>query len=147
MKVDTLTPKLVDSFHYDGVEAKELASVDWKNEIRNRLLVGPGWSVDKDGQQILIFGFFKVSAGVAQGWMLFNQESKKHSRTMAKVMSEKSNWVMDQGMFHRIQIYLMSTDIPGIKYIQLMGFKYEAVLEKYSHDRQDMVIYKMTRGK
>lgn len=144
MKILELTPELIGRFEYNGSELKTLKDIDWKSRMEVYLASGSGWCVEHNGEVIMVGGYYQISKGVAQAWMMFNQESKDHAIFMVKAIREKLEEAFSAGN-HRVQTYAYKTDLGGRKYIEIMGFKYEARAEAFGPNGEDMIVYKIVR--
>ena len=135
--------KEIDRFEYDGIEQEVLKSMDWRSQLKQYLLLGPAWTGIHEREIVGFAGFYQISPGVAQAWMLFSKSARIHAKSIASNVKAKLEPVFGNGKFHRIQTFVFDGEKAAEKYVSLMGFVRESELEAFGPNKENMIVYKM----
>lgn len=138
-------PKDVKNFEYDGDEAKILESFNWRLQLENYLSIGPGWIFEDNKKTLVLAGYYQLSPGVLQVWMLFNKSAKHFAKSLVKEFRQILSEGMELQGIHRIQTLIDSTKEKDEAFAKLVGFKKEAKLEAFGPRKEDVILYKMLK--
>jgi len=130
-----------DLFEYDGIEMEILQSIDWRAQLKGYLTIGPAWTILSGEEIIGIGGYFTISKGVLQAWMLFNQGARIARKAIASDFKKKLREAMEEN--HRIQTYVFEGQDRAAGYVRIMGFEEEARLKAFGPNKENVHVYSM----
>jgi hypothetical protein len=145
MKTRLANAEDVRTFEYDGDEAKIMEAFDWRRQLATYLSIGPAWIFENDGAALVFAGYFQLSPGVLQVWMLFNEDAKHSAKSLVKEFKRILAEAMQKKDVHRIQTLIDEAKIKDASFAALIGFEYEATLEAFGPRKEDVMIYKMVK--
>jgi len=142
MKIIPFDEQLAKTFKYTGIEQKYQGS--------NVLELLKEWNKDGevylglDNDKVICAGGLSVVwKGVKEAFILLNPEAKPYLIEIMKYMKLKIKESLDNGTV-RIQTFCMLDD-KAIKFLEVLGFKFESILEKFSPLGEDMAMFKIVR--
>lgn len=135
----------ISDFNYDGAETEQLKTFDWRAQLGVYAALGPVWAVDNGAEVVMLGGFYELSPGVLQAWMLFNRGAQPIVKNITRAIRQKIDDAMSTGQHHRIQTLVVDGERANEKYVRLMGFQREATLEAFGPRKEDMTVYKIVK--
>jgi len=131
----------LDSFEYNGVEKEMLenSGVDIKALIKGYAKNGECWMGLADNKVIGIGGIYPLWEGVAQAWVFLNKEIKQYLRDILNALKTHLEKAIQK--YRRIQIVCLQASPEANNLAKHLGFKKEGVLEQYTPDKRNMVMY------
>lgn len=138
----TLKTKFFKPGHLDFFEARAI----FDNEVDLDRLDGSDpnsliYSLIDDGMVVGIFGLKKMWPGVGELWSVTSNLASKKPIAFHKACIELLNAHIDVLKLHRIQCSVRSDYLPGIKWIESLGFKEEGYMHKYGSNKLDYIRY------
>lgn len=103
---------------------------------------GYAYCVIDSGKPVLCFGISPQWYGVAELWLIPDINLiKKYRIKFHKGTKKFMDLIMEELNLHRIHVTVLSSNINAIRWIESISFKREGVLEKYTFDKKDMIMY------
>ena len=104
--------------------------------------IGHSCTVLHEGKPVVCFGNFQVWPGVHELWMITDQPSvKEHPWKLTKLTRLLADWIENHTNCHRLQLVVRRDNVSHCKWAELIGFKYETTLHKYTPDGRDCNFY------
>ena len=91
-----------------------------------------------DDKPIVCGGIVNMNWRRGEAWLLSSSEFLKHKKTSWRILKQLFPYLAKQGGFRRIQ----STSKIESSFLEHLGFKYEAKLEAFDPDGNDVFLYK-----
>jgi RimJ/RimL family protein N-acetyltransferase len=88
-------------------------------------------------------GIKQLWKGVGEAWFFMAPEAMKHSRAIARLVFKQ---LKSMRQYHRIQATVEADFKEGIRFMEFLGFKIEGLLEKYTADAKDSLMFAITRS-
>lgn len=107
---------------------------------------GPAFSGIMNDKIIGCGGVRIIWDGVGEAWALFSEDINRYTKEAYYYINKFLNIIIKDQNLHRVQAHIR-TDVPVFaRYIENLGFKREAVLEKFDTDKQDYYLYALIKG-
>ena len=97
--------------------------------------------VTEDGEIVCIMGVAKISHGVGDGWFRASPLLRKHLRDVQKAVPRVIAIATVANEFHRVHTLVKTGYTAGRKFVEFLGFEYEATLEKIGPEAGDYDIF------
>ena len=98
-------------------------------EIEEEVLKRHGRALLADsGKALACVGVWPLCPGVGQAWMLASDAALKHPVAMARGCVDL---LATQTQYHRIQATVEDGHDAGVRFLEWLGFRYEATMECY----------------
>ncbi len=102
---------------------------------------GPGVTAVDDGRIIACAGMQVFWPGVGEAWCTFVEDIGRYSTRLATLFRPVvRDWVADYDL-HRLQAIIRSDFGAGIRMVEWIGFKQDAELPQYFHDKVSALVY------
>lgn len=144
MSMHIATQEDLKNFKYDGIELEYLKGVDIQKQLEAYFALGPVIVGKFDGELICIGGWYQISPGVLQSWMLFNKAARPHAQEIAEKINEQLTQALDEN-YHRVQTFVFEGKKDLEKYAEIMGFQWESVMKSFGPNKEDVIIYRMVK--
>lgn len=98
---------------------------------------GNAFSVLHEGRVIACGGLMEIWPGRAMIWAFMSKLAGPHMRTLHRAVLgylHQANW-------QRIEAYAASEFPQGQRWLEMLGFKHEGTMRKFSHTGQDHELY------
>lgn len=96
-----------------------------------------------DGRVLLCAGFTLLWPGVYVVWMIPSTHIQKAPISVARMIRRYVDRIMSDFKAHRIQTTTHDDPLHR-RWMEFLGFKLEGVMERYTHDGKDMLMYART---
>lgn len=100
-----------------------------------------GKTIWHKGQRIACGGIQETHPGVGNAWILLSPEALFNVKSVIECVIEELREAMD--IYHRIQCIVQDDFDQGKRFVEWLGFKMEAYLQKYTSDKKDVILYVM----
>lgn len=108
-----------------------------------REAVGLAYTGTVNGEVVGCAGLDLFWPGVGEVWLLLCETSMP-IRTIT-VLKEGLKELIKENNLHRIQCHIRH-DLPkGVKLVEHLGFEFEGIAKKFTHDKMDCFMYSITR--
>lgn len=102
---------------------------------------GDAYTIRQDGNLIGCAGVLEMWPGVAEAWTLLTDEAKAapfwlHTRTKSFLLD-----IIRDRKYHRVQAIIKKDDPAAIRWIECLGFTWEADLKRFNPDQTDACMY------
>lgn len=114
-------------------------------EAEGRICSNPAWTLYYHDQRVACGGVFILWPGVAEGWLNVSTEAHKHPIPFCRAVFRCRKWLVEERGIHRVQATVDPHFEHGIVLVERFGFKPEAVLRQFTHDRQDQLLFAWTK--
>jgi len=136
---DPLLLKLMNLRKYDRIFPDYISNYD---EIMKAYMhIGKAWCGVAQGKPVCAFGIIPLWKGVAEIWMLTDEELPKYIRTFHRVTKQMFDLFFDEYELNRLQCTVHSLNGHGVKWIEALYFEQEGRLKKYGPDGKDFFMY------
>lgn len=126
-------------------EAELLATVD-QGDIETTghliwMIPGPKWeALAPDGEPAVIGGFTPIWPGLGSGWMWGTDRWDEVVLEVTRAMKRHILPALDAKGVHRIECRPMADNVAAIRWLELVGFRQEAVTAQFGRGCQDFVL-------
>ena len=141
------TAGLLDAleFKYDGNELDILNSFDWRGQLEVYVKIGETWIFEHDGKALILSGYYQLSPGVLQFWMLFNRDAKNHAKFIIREFRKMLTRELHKQGVHRVQTLIYKGVKRDAKFAEAFGFEKEGVLKSFGPNKEDVTMYRVIR--
>jgi len=103
---------------------------------------GPKWEAraESDAEPAAIGGFVPVWPGVGSGWMLGTDRWGEVIIEVTRAMKQHILPTLDRRGVHRIECRAMASNTASIRWLEMLGFKREAVTAQFGQGREDFIL-------
>ncbi len=131
--------KALNLRHRDSVA---LSHVDREADMRNKgMQKGTAFTGFSEGEIIGCAGIIPVWPGVGHAWVTMGANYKKHRIWVHKNVMSFMDKIIEGMELHRVQANVVCEFIPGVQWLERMGFKLEGKMYKYGPDGADHYLY------
>lgn len=109
--------------------------------IQDYAVDGLSYSAMCDGKVFVMFGLYPLWKGVAEAWMLPSAELADRKMVFHKACLRFFPYASEKLKLHRIQTYVRSTNVQAVRWMEMMYFNREGLLQKYGPDINDYYVY------
>lgn len=102
---------------------------------------GRAFTIFEDGQVQACLGVYDLWPGRGLCWALLSADMR---RLMLPVTVRARRFFVESG-YRRLEAYVDPTFDEAIRWIELLGFKHEALMAKFTPDGDDQLLYARTR--
>lgn len=104
---------------------------------------GPKWEAraNSDGEPVVVGGFVPTWPGVGSGWMVGTDRWDEVVVEVTRAMKRHILPTLDARGVHRIECRAMAANTASIRWLELVGFKREAVIAQFGQGREDFILY------
>lgn len=99
------------------------------------------WVIEEDGEIFVIAGLAPQWENRALIWSYVSKNAGRHFRKIHKI----ANRFLDQADYRRIEATVDVGFEAGVRWIEMLGFKYEGYMKAYRPDGADMLLYARVR--
>lgn len=117
-----------------------LVHEDYQATVLDQLRMGPAVTAFADLKPVAVFGFVPIWNGLAEAWLLVDNQARKYPIAMTKYGKAVQDIAKISLGLHRIQITVRIMDKRAYKWALALGFKEEAVMSKYGPDQVDYIL-------
>ena len=103
--------------------------------------MGVSVTIIMDGQPILCFGFIPLWPGVAEAWMLFDEQIRSRIIPFGRGAFRIFSLIATVLELQRLQMFVSSDNNLSIRFAEFCKFNQEGLLKKYGPDKKDYYIY------
>ena len=109
---------------------------------------GPKWEArtESDSEPAAIGGFVPVWPGMGSGWMWGTNRWDEVVLEVTRAMKRHILPTLDARGVHRIECRAMASNLASIRWLELVGFKREAVTAQFGQGREDFILCARTVG-
>ena len=109
---------------------------------------GPKWEAraDSDGEPVAVGGFVPTWPGVGSGWMVGTDRWDEVVVEVTRAMKRHILPSLDARGVHRIECRAMAANTAAIRWLDMLGFKREAVIAQFGQGREDFVLCARVTG-
>jgi hypothetical protein len=109
---------------------------------------GPKWEAraDKDGEPVAVGGFVPTWPGVGSGWMVGTGRWDEVIIEVTRAMKQHILPALDARGVHRVECRAMEANVASIRWLEMLGFKREAVIAQFGQGREDFVLLARVTG-
>lgn len=132
-------------FEYDGDELKTLNSFNWKGQLEVYVKIGETWIFEHDGKALVLSGYYQLSPGVLQFWMLFNKDAKDHAKFIIREFRKMLDRELHKQGVHRVQTLIYKGIKRDAKFAEAFGFEKESTLKSFGPNKEDFIMYRVIR--
>ena len=131
----------------------ELRATIWKGSAESTAALiaqipGPKWEAraESDGEPVAVGGFVPVWPGMGSGWMWGTGRWDEVIHEVTRAMRKHILPTLDARGVHRIECRAMVSNKSSIRWLELCGFKQEAVTAQFGQGREDFILCARTVG-
>ena len=130
----------------DADEAELRATIGRESaEATSKLIAsipGPKWEArtESDAEPAAIGGFVPVWPGMGSGWMWGTDRWNEVVIEVTRAMKHHILPTLDARGVHRIECRAMASNTASIRWLEMLGFKREAVTAQFGQGREDFVL-------
>jgi len=114
-----------------------LVHTNHKDIVMDQIGFGPTVTAFCGLDPVAMFGFVPIWEGVAESWLLADNEARKKPLALTKYGIAAHDIAKISMGLHRLQITVRITDNRAVKWAFALGFKNEAIMKKYGPDQVD----------
>jgi hypothetical protein len=109
---------------------------------------GPKWEAraESDAEPVAVGGFVPIWPGVGSGWMLGTGRWEEVIVEVTRAMKKHILPTLDARGVHRIECRAMAANTASIRWLEMLGFKREAVTAQFGQGREDFVLCARVTG-
>lgn len=127
-----------------SIQSEEVTVLATKDEIPGLLetqaRMGPAVTAFLNMEPVAIFGFVSIWEGVAETWLMPDEKVRTIPVTLTRIGIKVMDIAMISMGLHRIQLTVRTTDKRAERWAYAIGFKQEAVMQKYGTDGVDYLL-------
>ena len=103
---------------------------------------GPKWEarIDSDGEPAAVGGFVPVWPGMGSGWMWGTDRWNEVILEVTRAMKQHILPTLDARGVHRIECRAMANHTASIRWLEMLGFRREAVTAQFGQGREDFIL-------
>jgi hypothetical protein len=106
---------------------------------------GTAWTIESDGKPIACAGIVMWWKGVGEAWMIASPEAVKHKISFIKALKAGLEIIIKTYEMHRVESKVRVGFESAIRINEILGFKQDAVLKKFTPDGQDVILFSIVR--
>lgn len=111
------------------------------------MIPGPKWeALAADGEPVVVGGFTPVWAGLGSGWMWGTDRWDEVVLEVTRAMKRHILPALDARGVHRIECRPMAGNDVVIRWLELCGFRQEAVTAQFGRGSEDFVLCARIKG-
>ena len=123
-------------------DAVALSHVDQEADMQSKASQkGTAFTGFSEGEIIGCAGIIPIWPGVGHAWVTMGTNYKKHRIWVHKNVVNFMDKIIDGMELHRVQANVVCEFIPGVQWLERMGFKLEGKMSKYGPDGEDHYLY------
>ena len=109
---------------------------------------GPKWEArtESDAEPAAIGGFVPVWPGLGSGWIWTTDRWDEVALEVTRAMKRHILPTLDARGVHRIEARPMASNKAAIRWLEIVGFKQEAVTAQFGQGREDFVLCARVAG-
>ena len=103
---------------------------------------GPKWEarIEDDAEPAAVGGFVPIWPGMGSGWMWGTDRWGEVVHEVTRAMKRHILPTLDARGVHRIECRAMATNTASIRWLEMLGFRREAVIAQFGQGREDFVL-------
>ena len=103
---------------------------------------GPKWEArtEHDAEPVAVGGFVPIWPGMGSGWMWGTGRWDEVIIEVTRAMKQHILPTLDARGVHRIECRAMASNTASIRWLEMLGFKREAVTAQFGQGREDFVL-------
>ena len=101
---------------------------------------GPKWEARAGDEPAAIGGFVPVWPGMGSGWMWGTDRWGDVIIEVTRAMKQHILPTLDARGVHRIECRAMASNTASIRWLEMLGFKREAVTAQFGQGREDFIL-------
>ena len=102
---------------------------------------GPAYTGFKNGKVLGIAGVIILWKGVGEAWTIISPEAKKYKISLHKVIKTNLDRIIKEHNLHRVQTYVKIDWHSSQKWMEMLGFECEAILEIFGPNKEDYYLF------
>jgi hypothetical protein len=126
------TPEALASYQNAGDLERQ-----WKEYER----MGPAWTLRVGDDVVCCAGLMRLWRGRAHAWLLPSVTMPSYSKTIVLALVDHLRALIHEQQFVRIECHVMKEHQMGRRLVEWLGFKQEAIMERYGPNDEDYVQY------
>lgn len=103
----------------------------------------PGWTGLLDGKIMAAAGVIIPFKGLGEAWLLTTPLVEKHPLLFVRTVKRVMGMIAVSHGLHRLQAMVDVSFTRAHRFVELLGFESEAVLEKYGPKQETYVMYRI----
>jgi hypothetical protein len=109
---------------------------------------GPKWEArtERDAEPAAVGGFVPIWPGMGSGWMWGTGRWGEVVIEVTRAMKQHILPTLDARGVHRIECRAMASNTASIRWLEMLGFKREAVTAQFGQGREDFVLCARVTG-
>ena len=109
---------------------------------------GPKWEArtERDAEPAAVGGFVPVWPGMGSGWMWGTGRWNEVVIEVTRAMKQHILPTLDARGVHRIECRTMANHTASIRWLEMLGFKREAVTAQFGQGREDFILCARVTG-
>lgn len=147
MKLDGYKDRIV-AFQPNHIHMAEFRDFDQeildgygRPHIQDYAVDGLSYTAMCDGKVYAMFGLYPLWKGVAEAWLLPSAKLENRKMVFHKACLRFFPYASEKLNLHRIQVYVRSSNVQAVKWIEMMYFNREGLLKRYGPDINDYYCY------
>ena len=130
----------------DADEAEVKATIDKGSAEATAKLIamipGPKWEArtERDAEPAAVGGFVPIWPGMGSGWMWGTARWDEVVIEVTRAMRKHILPTLDARGVHRIECRTMANHTASIRWLEMLGFKREAVTAQFGQGREDFIL-------
>jgi hypothetical protein len=135
----------------DADRLEVAATIDQGSALATANLIlqipGPKWEARTvRGEPAVIGGFTPVWPGLGSGWLWGTDCWDEVALEVTRALKKHILPSLDARGVHRIEARPMAGNVAAIRWLQIIGFRQEAVTAQFGRGREDFILFARTAG-
>ena len=137
MKIIPFDPKHLEEMEING-QSSDVIKI-FKSKAANFKYYGPCYTGIYKGKIVACAGFIEMWPGVATAWAVLVQSIPRFA--VHRAVKKGLATLIESCNYYRVQASVPVDHKAGIRWLEGLGFKQEAVMVKYGPNQEDFVQY------
>ena len=103
------------------------------------------YTICVNDKPIACMGIIPLWDGVAQGWVKVDANADRHAIMLVRSAKKLIQFIMEDANLVRMHTPIRAESKKIIKWVEMIGFKFESKMEKAGQGGKDMLMYKVLR--
>lgn len=123
-------------------EVRTFSQIDRQADAQTKMAqLGTAFTCFSEAGIIACAGIAQIWPGVGHAWVVMGKNYKKDRIWIHKQAISYMNKIIAGMDYHRVQANVVCDFIPGIQWMERMGFKLEGKMHQYGPDGEDHYLY------
>jgi len=122
------------------IRIEQAALPGWRDQGPAMLAAGPCWAAVRNGQVLALAGLVLHWPGRASCWCLIGADFPTTGWVwLTKQVRRRMGAAIRELALHRVEAESAYGWLPGVRWLELLGFEREGLMRAYGHDGRDFI--------